>query len=349
MSRDAWFLIGGLVLTACLVPVARAEEKSADNFLKRQGLRRVGTSYVLGGERELTEGLRALEPLQKKLTEAARKEEAFDEFVDTSNQQVRAAIEERRRLAMMLMRDIPLAEKVKVASRMAALTDQIELLRTDKRSEKAGRQVRSRLAKLKEEYCRALLELRALVDRTLAQYEVLAGDERVRAALAEIGEIRGRPATLGPRRIFLHKVGQLEELESVIFTANLQLRADQGIFWIDAVINERFIKPMIFDTGASLVCISRSFAAEVGLHPGDTDPTVQMGIADGTTVEGKLMRIESLRVGKFVVQDVECVVLGPEAADAPPLLGHSFLRHFKHEINPDTGMLTLTKMDVPKD
>ena len=54
--------------------------------------------------------------------------------------------------------------------------------------------------------------------------------------------------------------------------------------------------------------------------------------------------IPSVRVGKFVVEKVECAVLGEEAVNAEPLLGMSFLGHFKFELDSDAKTLTMVKI-----
>jgi aspartyl protease family protein len=347
MFQRKWLVIGGWLLTVSAGRIGLADDKAAHAALKGRGLIRVGSTYILAGERALSLGLRSLEPLQRELSEAARYQAMYDEQVAQGERQVMAAVEERRRLTAVLARDVALPQKVQIAARIAELTDRIELLRSGTQDSPLGRQIRGRLAKAKEEYTRALLKLREGVNNTLAEYEALARDKQVQTDLAKVGEVRGRQASLGPRRIFLRNVEKLEDLESAIFTATIQLRAKGSVFWVDAIINEEFTQSMILDTGASLVCVPRKTAGEMGLRFEEDDPLVRMRIASGEMVEGRLVTLDSVRVGKFMVRDVECVVLGPEASEAEPLLGNSFLRGFKYEINPDTGMMTLTKVEVP--
>jgi len=70
-------------------------------------------------------------------------------------------------------------------------------------------------------------------------------------------------------------------------------------------------------------------------------------------VPATLIKLASVRVGKFTVEDVECCVLGREAPDAPPLLGMSFLGQFKFEVDAQQAELKLVKVDsgepVPKE
>jgi aspartyl protease family protein len=56
------------------------------------------------------------------------------------------------------------------------------------------------------------------------------------------------------------------------------------------------------------------------------------------------MKLNTVRVGKFTVDNVECAVLGDEAVSAEPLLGMSFLEHFKFEIDSSAKKLTMVKV-----
>ena len=69
-----------------------------------------------------------------------------------------------------------------------------------------------------------------------------------------------------------------------------------------------------------------------------------MQLADGREIEGRLMKLTSVRVGKFTVENVECAVLAPEATMAEPLLGMSFLENFKFEIDAAAKKLNMIKV-----
>lgn len=68
--------------------------------------------------------------------------------------------------------------------------------------------------------------------------------------------------------------------------------------------------------------------------------------ADGSEVPGYLKKIDSVRVGKFTVENVECVVLHALAVWAPALLGMSFLGHFKFELDSSRSELKMVKVDI---
>ena len=88
-------------------------------------------------------------------------------------------------------------------------------------------------------------------------------------------------------------------------------------------------------------------AAEIGLTVDDSNRTVILRTADGRNVQAKLTMLESVRIGKFTVENVEAVVLGAEAPNAEPLLGMSFLRRFQFKIDTQAGTISLTKLEIP--
>ncbi len=68
-------------------------------------------------------------------------------------------------------------------------------------------------------------------------------------------------------------------------------------------------------------------------------------MADGRVVSGKLVKINSVRVGQFQLEDVEAAILGPEATNAEPLLGMSFLGNFRFELDAQSAKLSIVKVD----
>ena len=70
-------------------------------------------------------------------------------------------------------------------------------------------------------------------------------------------------------------------------------------------------------------------------------------LADGREVQAKLVKIPQVRVGKFIVENVECAVMPENLTNASAILGMSFLRNFSFKIETDTGKLTMSKVDGP--
>ncbi|HTT46457.1 MAG TPA: TIGR02281 family clan AA aspartic protease [Pseudolabrys sp.] len=109
-----------------------------------------------------------------------------------------------------------------------------------------------------------------------------------------------------------------------------------GHFRVDARIDGRHIDFMV-DTGASLVILRESDAAQVGLHPMPRDYTAIVSTANGRTkaAPAKLDRIE---VGDITVFDVPALIM-PDDALSQNLLGVAFLSRLRRYEYADGRML----------
>jgi hypothetical protein len=96
---------------------------------------------------------------------------------------------------------------------------------------------------------------------------------------------------------------------------------------------------------SAVTTIPPRLAEKIGLKATSSDPEVECKTADGSVVKGRLMTIPTLKVGWFVVNSVDCVVMPASKADVDPLLGQSFLRHFECELTPDSGHLVMSRVE----
>jgi aspartyl protease family protein len=108
---------------------------------------------------------------------------------------------------------------------------------------------------------------------------------------------------------------------------SLMLESDrQGHFQVEARVEGRFVD-FVVDTGASLVVLRETTAAQVGIRLQPHDYT-----ATAVTANGKIMAaratIGRIEVGGIAVYDVPAMVL-PDEALAKNLLGVSFLSRLK--------------------
>lgn len=115
------------------------------------------------------------------------------------------------------------------------------------------------------------------------------------------------------------------------------LRADErGQYAGEALINGLPVR-MLVDTGASDVFVSASTAARLGLVPsGGRKRMIQTANGQSTATPAVL---GSLSFGGLYMNDVEALVLGPEAGEIN-LLGESFLRRLI-SVEQRNGMLIL--------
>ena len=108
---------------------------------------------------------------------------------------------------------------------------------------------------------------------------------------------------------------------------NLMLDADrQGHFKVEARIDGRHIDFMV-DTGASLVIMRESDAAQAGIRPRPSDYTATVSTANGN-IKAAPAKLERIEVGGITVYDVPALVL-PDEVLGQNLLGVSFLSRLK--------------------
>lgn len=99
------------------------------------------------------------------------------------------------------------------------------------------------------------------------------------------------------------------------------MKAADGHYWADAAIDGRAV-PVMVDTGATVVALTRDDAARLGLTPNEADFVHTVRTASGP-VPAAPVRLASVSVGGVTVRGVEALVL----QDGLPhsLLGMSFL------------------------
>ncbi len=100
----------------------------------------------------------------------------------------------------------------------------------------------------------------------------------------------------------------------------------QGHFQTDALVNGQRTAFMI-DTGASLVVLRASAAADVGIRPIPTDYTATVSTANGK-IKAAPAKLDRIEIGDITVFDVPALVL-PDEVLSQNLLGVSFLSRLR--------------------
>ena len=113
---------------------------------------------------------------------------------------------------------------------------------------------------------------------------------------------------------------------------------------VSALINGKVKARLMLDTGASNVIISLKKAKELGLGiDKDDKPDAKMKLADGAEVGVKMLELKSLSLEGAEAKEVEAAVILNEVTfrDFDGLLGMSYLKTFKFEINLEDNRLIL--------
>jgi aspartyl protease family protein len=103
-------------------------------------------------------------------------------------------------------------------------------------------------------------------------------------------------------------------------------RDARGHFEVDARVEGRQLSFMI-DTGASVIALTASDAARLGIHPAQREFVAEVKTANGT-VRAAPTQLDMVEVGDLVVRDVAALVL-PDEALSDNLLGLSFLSRLR--------------------
>lgn len=100
----------------------------------------------------------------------------------------------------------------------------------------------------------------------------------------------------------------------------------QGHFRVEARVEGRRLDFMI-DTGASVIALTASDAARLGVRPVQNDFTARVRTANGV-IKAAPIQLASVEVGGLTVRDVPALVL-PDDALSENLLGLSFLSRLR--------------------
>lgn len=340
--KSSWF--AGLFLALAIACPALADE-AAEKVLADKGLEARANLYLLPGDQEVAKemgSLRKASAEYQKIKRDYRKDE------DKINK-VKAYVAQLQYEHDKIMKDnegkkLDQKDYNRLMSRINELKQEIENI-TKQRAEKEE-QMKAEITEAQGKYVEILMALAEKADTIQADYEKLAADEDVTAALAKVTETGGRAVKLGPSGPFTAMYRMLDRLRGDIKAGVVELRMEGGVNLVDVRINGKGTRSMILDTGASTLSLPWDFAKDLGIEVGPEHETVRVQLADGKIVDAKRVMLESVQVGQFLVNDVEATVLPEDLIAATPLLGGSFLNHFTYKVEPEKGRLLLARNEA---
>jgi clan AA aspartic protease (TIGR02281 family) len=176
-----------------------------------------------------------------------------------------------------------------------------------------------------EEAGRKLAAGETAVGKYLGDYNALR-----RYAAANLKGLRAGPQDEAAKTFFADVDQELSEMAGDFKRDAVASRRVGEHLVVDALFNGKVTEPLLVDTGASQTVISPKVAAELGLEGGQV---VHAVLADGRSVEGKLIVLDSLAVGDSRVEKTPVVVLAAPGPQAEGLLGMSFLKNFMFQLD----------------
>jgi aspartyl protease family protein len=361
----------GLLIVAIGIAGSKAQEaqKAApEQVLKSHELKRSGTMWLLPGEAAILKDLRDARALSREIGEGIAQQQAYEygsqerqaqvmqlrEQSNLLNQQLAEVNQQlsslagaggnfvqQQRAQLGRQNNILVAQLNQVRNQLQAFQDQSKDQEKDTKL-----QLNAEVAKTRERYMEAILELRKAVDEITAKYDELKNNQEVTKALATLSASTKSQHRLGPSKALSEAIKLLKKSAGSVQTESIELHRENGVFHVMAMLNGKVPVRMVFDTGAGLTTISSKLASQIGLKPSPSDSPVELTVANGAKVQGKKMMIPTVRVGKTTVKNVECAVMPQATGDVDPLLGQSFFKNLTIEFNQDTGRLKITKVDT---
>jgi clan AA aspartic protease (TIGR02281 family) len=321
-----------------------AEAKAA---LEAAGFKVTVTGIALPAEAEFAKQMKDVLTIRKNFLAVEKEFHAAEAELDQFNANITAMKQEMVRMNAALANNLPVEQHNRIVGALRAMDGQIELSeQQQKKGEDKIKSARAKANEAREAYVEKLLQLRAEADKVEQIWAKAAADPKQQAALVKVNEVLKKSLALKPTPVFTSAAKQLSQYEDKVLSENIKLRDDDDTLWASVVINGKHTKEMVVDSGSNSISLPFTLAKEMGIEVLSADPKVRVILADGREVPGTLKKLESVRVGKFIVEDVECIVLDEVAIKATPLLGMSFLGHFKFEVDKARQILKMVKIDT---
>ncbi len=326
--------------------VGSAGQEAPEEQLREKGLKKAGAMYVLSDESKLSQMMGQTTKIKRQVIDAGK----------SLMQAERQAVAKKQTLAQLRVQHVErsarlanvrnIEENNRLVGELNAIAGQIELGTQDQTVENNLRQARARASELRESYAQHVIDMRSLYDSIRDKYDLLAADPVTKQAILEINKTAEKKVELGPSRTIDSIDRQLTKIEETVLSEEIVATIGDGnLLYVNAVFNGSESIEIAVDTGASSVVLPWSVAERIGLKPGPDAPRAIFVMADGRESEGRIVKAKSVRVGKFIVEDVECAVLGPENINAVPLLGQTFLGNFIYKIDSARAIISITRVE----
>lgn len=325
-----------LCIFALPAPEALADKASAESTLASKGLKKSGSHFVLDGEVELAKNVAAARR-SKSLMDAGvrsvRKEESkirrIKDYIAGKQ------FEARKYFKQLSEPNLPAARNNQIVAKLELIEGELSDIEKGplKKQQAKFDSVNGKYIKARDDYIGMVLRTQEEAKILAKQYKDLAADAAVTAAVKEIAEADGKKYLLGPSSVFRAQNAVSATMARQIISENVEIRVENDIPWVELIINGKQRRSMVLDSGASMVSLPHDVAEGLGLTPSTDTPVIRLQLADGKIVEAWLMEIQSMQLGPFKVEKVECAVLPKELIAAQPLLGATFLKHFVYKLD----------------
>ena len=302
-SKTLTVLTAALSL-AMLMPAARvrADAEAAKKTLEDKGLEARGSTWVLDAEIKLAQDMRDLRKAKLDVEKVERDQRSIDRKIRQAKAFIAQKQYELNKLRDKLTKAATAIQQNQLIAEMQKAKEYIEEAikvkqENENKMEAARRDER-------EKFVEIVLDMSNKVDNVAKKYEAMEKDEAVTGAIKTLNDA-GLKYSLGPGSVFKANQTLVTRYKQEILSGDIELRAEGNVFWVEVIINGKSRREMVLDSGASLLSIPADMAKELNLVPSKDDPDIRLSLADGKIVDAKLMVLDTVQVGQFIVNDVE--------------------------------------------
>lgn len=318
----------------------------ADEFLQQAGLRRSGktiqatlTAPIARAITSLTREKRELRLLQQDWNGVADQISAIGQELRRINAQ---DVELNLQLAQVAGKDVTANNRIvglinANRGRGNALRDQRQMLQQELAMK------RSLLNDAEAQYAETVLAIRKDYQAIADAIDQSLADPKVKIAVGVMHTNYASPAKLTAAEILASLDRRIGKLESEVFAESIPLQSVQGSLLADVAVGRKTAR-MVIDSGAELITLPMKTATELGIKIPLDAPSVTLILANGDRIPARRVTLPRVRIGQFEAEQIDAAVLDAAANQAEPLLGMSFLSHFKFEIDVSEKTLKLLRI-----
>jgi clan AA aspartic protease (TIGR02281 family) len=334
MREFRQFAFACAVSTLLVAPLRGDDQADAKAKLAAKGIRVTHSGLSLNEETELSKQFRELATLKRKLQTAVREFNEAQRQVDALTESMHERIQARMAISGQLATTGNVIQHNQLVGAVNAASDEINLLNQEKeQSKKELDQSRASANSVREKYVEQIGKMHHEADRIAARYAELEKDEDAQSALKEWNAAAKTSFEIKPSRLFQASLKRITDLEKTIISEKISLHREGNSYYATVVLNGSHVVDMVVDTGANTIALPHRIAMECGVKIDASAIPVEMHVASGQIVKCKLVTLDSVKVGQFAAEKVECVVSPPDLPNAPLLLGMSFLGRFNFSMN----------------
>ena len=316
--------IGGLlVLAVCVLPCgtkasAQTEKDDAARLLAAKGMVRIGDTWCVPDEVRLRN---AIEPLDRGERRCVALQQQVDELIrqntaaGTELTQAQAALKQ----AQELLKSLPggNAQRPAVEEEIKQQTARMQAAKARYvAGDRWGQDVPLKpllleLIQVRQDVMVSLATIRELAGSIGSLYAPLREDREVSAALRTLGS----PQAMGPIRTYDTDLRRATKIEQTTLGGRVPIYREGKKLRVNALLNEQTPATFTLLESRGETWIPASMAEAVGIVPAADARRAMIRATPQRTLAVQVVSIPKLRIGKWVLKDVEAYLLPPEGED----------------------------------